>query len=80
MSQTYAHAGHIVIYVVIAIMYFWLTNEYANSNPKKGHKPQYTGIGLCYVGLAFIVGYEIYLHSKHKDSSHQNKENASKDE
>lgn len=80
MSQTFAHMSHIVIYALIAIMYFWLTHEYANSNPKKKHKPQYIGIGLCYVGLAFIVGYEIYLHSKHKDSSHQNKENASKEE
>lgn len=79
MSQVFAHVGHIGIYILIAVMYIWLTFEYANSNPKKKHKPQYIGIGLCYVGLACIVGYELYSHNK-EHSSHRKKENASKEE
>ena len=55
-------------------MYIWLTIEYGAKNDDKLHKPQYTLIGLLYFSLAFVVGYEIYLHSKHsKHDDHDDK-------
>ena len=54
-------------------MYFWLTGEYGAKNEGKSHKPQYTGIGVLYCLLAFVVGYEILNHGGHGDHGDHNK-------